>query len=989
MSIELVYTSAPRGLNPDSTGFCTVATTPGMNPQVMAKLEGLSGYELKFNLSDPKAKMNPVNFAHTRIQLGAGTESVLSRVAFSGADYSGRTNKIAHHFLLDAGEQMGPGPAWMLAQMDGSILRTNWSGDPQKNLPPRRLDTVLLRGSVPTGPAHQWQTVADDAGWAGVLAKAFRDNPNVPAYVVFNVGTNLLPLFQESLAVLPPAERWNVGFATYYSTLPAGCQYHWRGILVGSSAEKEMKRFPKATVIDLTVPLPPAETNEFTDAARTGRTVDPVRTASTAKAEVGGAAGTASVFGEADDTTVRITAPGTQGGSRERAPAGVRIGCAHAPRKSPVATVVLSIAVALLAGATALTLWKVTDLQNQLSNAQRDNASLTDKLAEANTPAQDLAAKERAATELAEKAEQEPLKPSTSPGTPDKQPDSAVVQERVNTAQVAASQVVALAKKVEEAANAAEAAAKQAKETKDPKAIGEFATTAKQEYKTAGTELTNLRTIVDKVENAVTDVEREVGTNGADPLLKSHLDKAHEARNTAKKAYEEAEVLVARAKTAADGVGSAVSVKPPETTPTAPVSAFKVEPPLDRVKIPELKGSRFVRAPTVSADGMLVYDVGKANAFVKPPESLPKGLEKLKHKFKENNLAFVTKDATLGREQPAITCELKSGASGRILECRIEGKEADKLGDDLAWLVIEVADTPSGALYLCTMRGRPKQVTQPYRLGYFVEEYLVEVDRDGKKKQEKRHKPSQIRDQAPLSFTYPWADKLYYRYVDWVGEQKPPIFNTTASTACKITWQANVGKVGDEKSISVILSLDATLVPGKEVTVTPRLETLTKIDEYRAKAWESGWGGLRSHRDESEATLKRARQFVDDFPNKIQEEKDPRKREELEYRRSDAIDKIENQPKVTADCDTKMAHLAQPVANFMEAADKAVNAKEHSKILVNDIWGVPVAALSLKFEKCDVGEYIWTHPLPGDVKPDIPWQTDPDPAKRKAKGNKK
>ena len=56
MSIELVYTSAPRGLNPDSTGFCTVATTPGMNPQVMAKLEGLSGYELKVQVR-PRGKV--------------------------------------------------------------------------------------------------------------------------------------------------------------------------------------------------------------------------------------------------------------------------------------------------------------------------------------------------------------------------------------------------------------------------------------------------------------------------------------------------------------------------------------------------------------------------------------------------------------------------------------------------------------------------------------------------------------------------------------------------------------------------------------------------------------------------------------------------------------------------------------------------------------------------------------------------------------------
>jgi hypothetical protein len=298
MSSELVFTSAPRGLNPNTSGFCTVAATAGLSRQVQAKLEGLSSYEFRFNLSDPSARLNPVNFAHTRMTVGSETVSVLSRIAFSGADYSSRTNKIAHHFLLEPGERLEPGPAWMLGQMEGKVFRPEWTDDPQE-LPRQRLDTMLPRGPVPAGPARQWERVAGDAGWAGVLAKAFRDNPNVPAFVVFNPGTDLLPLFVEALAVLPPAERWHVGFATYYTVLPAGCQYHWRGVLAGSNAEKEIRRFPGATVINLTAGPPAAETNAFSDAARAGRTVGPLSPAKPNGGPAGSAGAPAPAAGQA------------------------------------------------------------------------------------------------------------------------------------------------------------------------------------------------------------------------------------------------------------------------------------------------------------------------------------------------------------------------------------------------------------------------------------------------------------------------------------------------------------------------------------------------------------------------------------------------------------------------------------------------------------------------------------------------------------------
>ncbi|MBM4020241.1 MAG: hypothetical protein FJ288_18300, partial [Planctomycetes bacterium] len=251
----------------------------------MTRLEALSGYQFHFNLLDPRAAENPVNWAHTQVRIGAETLSVLSRIAYSGADYSGRTNKIAHHVLLEHGEQLPNGPAWMLMEMVRGVFVAGYSGEP-RNLPKRDLRTLLPADSRPPEPATTWQSQTGDAGWAGMLVKAFRENPKVPAFVIFAPGQELLPLFEESLALLPPEERWEVGFATYYTALPAGCQYHWRGIIAGSSAAKEIQRFPNATVLDLTTALGRAPDNMFTQAARTGTVLPPVRAPERPKIQV-------------------------------------------------------------------------------------------------------------------------------------------------------------------------------------------------------------------------------------------------------------------------------------------------------------------------------------------------------------------------------------------------------------------------------------------------------------------------------------------------------------------------------------------------------------------------------------------------------------------------------------------------------------------------------------------------------------------------------
>src|SRR5262249_57043582 len=110
MSHELFYTSAPRGLQPGSNGFCTVAETRGLSPLLRERLEDLSGYRPLFPPNDPRAVQNPVASSHLKLTVSGKTLSVLSRVCASGLDHTGRSTKFAHHVVLPGRAQPPTGP---------------------------------------------------------------------------------------------------------------------------------------------------------------------------------------------------------------------------------------------------------------------------------------------------------------------------------------------------------------------------------------------------------------------------------------------------------------------------------------------------------------------------------------------------------------------------------------------------------------------------------------------------------------------------------------------------------------------------------------------------------------------------------------------------------------------------------------------------------------------------------------------------------------
>ncbi len=264
MSQELHYTSVPRGLKPGARGFCTVAHTAGLSQALFERLEGLSGYRPRFKPNDPNAALNPVVWSHLRLTGTGPGVTVISRVGSAGLDYTGRENKHAHHLVLDPGERPSGGPAWLLSRP--GFMQATWTEAPR----------VLPNGpSVPAGdrpPAicRAWESQAGDAGWAGVVAESFLADSKRPIVVIYDPGADILALFAEAVALLPPEHRWEATFSTYFTGLAPGISCGWRGVLRDSPEERQARSNPDSLIIDLGRPARVSQVSALVNQARTG-----------------------------------------------------------------------------------------------------------------------------------------------------------------------------------------------------------------------------------------------------------------------------------------------------------------------------------------------------------------------------------------------------------------------------------------------------------------------------------------------------------------------------------------------------------------------------------------------------------------------------------------------------------------------------------------------------------------------------------------------
>lgn len=264
MNQELVLTSAPQGLKKGSKGFCTVISTAGMAASLAERLESMSGYRHPFKPPDPKAERNPVNYAHVTTRLAGEKLHILSRVSDPGVDYSGRTNKLAHHLVVDDPSALPAGPARIFS--DTNHFLTKWDGTVGTQEPPA-ISSPATPHSI---KLSAWAQVTGDGGWAGFVAEHLLAG-QTPINVIFPFGTNTLDLVREVLDLIPIPKRWTITFSTYFIKLLASTECQLRFVLDGTPEATHLRNNARAVVVDLTTALGQASGGTLVEQARSGK----------------------------------------------------------------------------------------------------------------------------------------------------------------------------------------------------------------------------------------------------------------------------------------------------------------------------------------------------------------------------------------------------------------------------------------------------------------------------------------------------------------------------------------------------------------------------------------------------------------------------------------------------------------------------------------------------------------------------------------------
>ena len=199
MPLQLIFTSAPRGLVAGRSGFCTVARHASLSERLTQQLEALG---------TPHDASEGETFTFRRLEAGSQTWYVLSRFVARGLDYSQRDNRLAHHVVFTAEEAaVLPPPAAVALRWND--WKDTWSEEP----------TWLKEDTRPL-PLASHPVLTPAAGWrefAGTGAKAaWLVNASGAASVsLLNPPSSaqLLRLLAESSALLGRA-AWSATFTT-------------------------------------------------------------------------------------------------------------------------------------------------------------------------------------------------------------------------------------------------------------------------------------------------------------------------------------------------------------------------------------------------------------------------------------------------------------------------------------------------------------------------------------------------------------------------------------------------------------------------------------------------------------------------------------------------------------------------------------------------------------------------------------------------------
>jgi hypothetical protein len=196
--LELIHTSAPRGLDGGRPGYTVVAQTEGLPAELATILVNGSAASVQ-RLA---AHVAPEPFAVYRIwPVGDGLLAI-SRIVPIAADHTGRPARLAHHVVLAGEEAAGPSIAAML--LDPSWFVDLWTGEP-RHLPARPPPAPCRPEDLALAMVAMDHLTTDAGAWASALANRACQLRDVPESILLPPGAPTRQLLAAVLSRLPQA----------------------------------------------------------------------------------------------------------------------------------------------------------------------------------------------------------------------------------------------------------------------------------------------------------------------------------------------------------------------------------------------------------------------------------------------------------------------------------------------------------------------------------------------------------------------------------------------------------------------------------------------------------------------------------------------------------------------------------------------------------------------------------------------------------------
>ena len=240
---ELINTSVPEGLLSGAHGFATVAMTRGMSENLRNRLETFCAYQHRSNAHDATFyRTNPVNWFHVCLAQG---EHVLGRVAPCEFDYTGRTNRLAHVCVFEAGEWPRGKSAAAVLEQKVSWFTSPWLGEAHY-LEKDDAKAAELQGIKAVEGLRNWTATFGSQGAELAQRVAWQIEHNLltggPS-IFFKTSTEwdvtgekLVGLFSEVIELLSEEVRARVTFATYPDAMPNEVECLLRGTFAADSS---------------------------------------------------------------------------------------------------------------------------------------------------------------------------------------------------------------------------------------------------------------------------------------------------------------------------------------------------------------------------------------------------------------------------------------------------------------------------------------------------------------------------------------------------------------------------------------------------------------------------------------------------------------------------------------------------------------------------------------------------------------------------------